>query len=96
MKHAFLFAVALLPLAACTGPSEAEVRAAIEAANHCEETSDCMVLYSRCPFDCYVPVHKDEAAALGALIESHDGNCEYGCVEPPTAACIQGRCVFER
>ena len=50
---------------------EARIKQAIFEANHCEVTADCQVVRSQCPFDCYVAVHKNEAARIEAMIQGY-------------------------
>jgi hypothetical protein len=71
---------------------EKKVKAAIEAANYCEIDSDCVQLQSRCPFDCYVHVNKNEAGRIMAMIDDFKSTCVYGCVAPPDFPCIEGKC----
>lgn len=97
MKHHILLGIGLLSLAACVpgAHNEKAVRAAIETANHCEQTSDCVVVTSVCPFDCYALAHKDEAAALEAMFQSYETDCTYSCIPVPEVTCIDQRCQFQ-
>lgn len=94
MKRFLPVLAAACVLAACSNGEEA-LRAALDEANRCEQTSDCVAIYSKCPLDCYALVHKDEADAMNARIEAFRGNCEYSCIELPPFACIQGKCQFQ-
>jgi hypothetical protein len=94
MKKLLCSAIGLLALAACAPNGERIVRAEIDAANHCEQTSDCVVVTAVCPFDCYVPAHKDEAAALEARFQSYETTCAYSCLPVPSVSCVEGKCVL--
>ncbi|MFW0870964.1 MAG: hypothetical protein ACKKL4_00710 [Patescibacteria group bacterium] len=80
-----------------TNPTRANIISAIEEANYCTFDTDCVVLESKCPFDCYVYVHSNEAERISKLIESFESRCAYGCVAPPEVVCIDSRCtgIFE-
>lgn len=93
MRRSLALGIALAFLVACNG--ERALRRDLEAANHCEQTSDCVVLYSKCPIDCYALVHADEADAMNARIEAFHGGCDYSCAERPAFACVEGKCRFQ-
>ncbi|MDD4319016.1 MAG: hypothetical protein PHW10_01695 [Candidatus Peribacteraceae bacterium] len=85
-----LFAVLLL--SACA-PSERQVKAELEKANRCEEAADCVLIGSKCPFDCYIYVHKDEAARMKAVVENFDAQCIYSCIQSTGVECEDNKCV---
>lgn len=77
-------------------PTEDEVLAEIEAANHCEAAGDCVDLGSQCPFGCWILVNAEEADAVQAAIDAwYDaGNqpCDYSCAPRGEIQCDGGRC----
>lgn len=84
-----------LLLSSCAS-AEDDIRAAIDEANHCETKSDCDMVYSRCPFDCYVLVNGSESERIHDLIHGYASKCEYGCTEPPDFDCVENKCIFLR
>jgi hypothetical protein len=90
-----LFFLCVLVLTACTAAGEKDVRREIEVANRCVSDTDCTVVQSTCPFDCYALVHKDEAERIDALIQAFPSTCTYSCVPQPTFRCIEGLCRFD-
>jgi hypothetical protein len=94
MKKLLCSAIGILLLAACAPNVEQAVRVEIEVANHCEQTADCVVVMAVCPFDCYVPAHKDEAAKLEATFQSYETTCAYSCLPVPAVSCEAGKCVL--
>jgi hypothetical protein len=88
---------ALIPLlAACllSGcmSAEARLKAELDAANYCETADDCEQIGSKCPFDCYVYAHKDEAAAMKAKLDAFPSTCEYGCIQSFGVECAASKC----
>ncbi len=94
MTKRFFSIIGLLALTACAPNEEQTVRAEIDAANHCEQSADCVVVTAVCPFDCYVPAHKDEASKLEARFQSYETTCQYSCLPVPAVSCVEGKCVL--
>jgi hypothetical protein len=85
------FVVIVLPLAGCAS-AEARLRADLEAANRCETPADCVLIGSKCPFDCYIYAHKDEAVRMTAALDAYPSACEYSCIASSGVDCVQGKC----
>lgn len=95
MRHFSITVLSALLLSACVS-AEDDIKTAIEEANYCEMKSDCDMVYSRCPFDCYVLVHQSQSEKIHDLIHGYKSMCEYGCIQPPDFDCVENRCVFLR
>lgn len=92
MKYLFLLPLALLALTACTSEEE-RINTEIEQASYCSQDSDCILLQSECPFDCYQAVNKAEAERIDALISGFESSCVYSCVAVEGVACLEGKCT---
>ena len=77
------------------GPSEGDVWSAIEEANYCEESGDCVRVSGRCPFGCYVYVNVAEASEIRQLLAQWESDCDYKCSSAWPPACVGGRCVAD-
>lgn len=72
---------------------ERYIKKEITKTNYCEVASDCqMVAQSQCPFGCYIHVNKNEATRIGKLLEGHESNCMYMCIEFKGVDCINNTC----
>lgn len=94
MRPSSLFPLLLAAstLLAC-GANEAQIRAEIEAANHCEADDDCVSAGSVCPFGCYILVNKSEVGHIQELLEGYESNCVYDCVAATGFVCgASGTC----
>lgn len=80
-------------LAGCASNAEAELRAELDDANHCETAADCVLIGSTCPFDCYIYVHADEADRLRAAVDEYPTTCTYSCIASSGVECVANRCV---
>lgn len=76
--------------------SEQRILNMIEEANYCTQTSDCAVIPSKCPFDCYVALNKEHAGAVSRAIDEYESMCMYGCIEMGGVECLSGRCELVR
>lgn len=88
------FSVLLLSpalLAGCVS-AEARLRTELDAANRCETVEDCTLIGSKCPFDCNVYVHRDEAERLKTALEAFPSTCEYACIQTYGVECASGKC----
>ena len=94
--------VLVVLLAACA-PSEEEIEtefaAFVAARNHCESTTDCVMIDLECPLGCFIAVRTEHARAVRAkaqeLVEDYESggrSCAYGCVQPPPLECRRERC----
>lgn len=94
--------VLVVLLAACA-PSEEEIEGEFEvfvaARNHCESTTDCVLVDLECPLGCFIAVRSEHARAarekaqeLIADYESGGRSCDYGCVQAPPLECRRERC----
>jgi len=80
-------------LVSCTATTEVTLKAQLAAANHCEVKEDCELIGSKCPFDCYIYVHKDEADRLKPLVDNFESQCTYSCIATQGVECLQNKCV---
>lgn len=77
-------------------PTEAQINAAIEQANHCELPEDCVDAGSVCPFGCDIYVHTDEVDRIRQLLDSwleSAETCTYRCQPSAGVVCDDFRCV---
>lgn len=91
----FLLLLAGFVMFSC-GPSQATVEQAIEEANTCTQTSDCVNLGSHCPFGCNVLVHTSKESEIRTLIQRYNsGNaqCAYDCIAIQGIACKNNKCI---
>ena len=91
MRTPLLFIVTLL--VGCTATPEVTLKAELAAANHCEVKEDCELIGSKCPFDCYIYVNKNEANRLKPLVENFESQCTYSCIASQGVECEQNKCV---
>jgi len=77
--------------------TEADVNAAIQTANYCEEDEDCTNIGSTCPFGCYIAVNSAEAESVQALIDEWletNSECDYDCPAMTGLTCgDEGTCI---
>ncbi len=83
--------LALCALFAGCSPEE-KLRSELKEANHCEEASDCVLIGSVCPFDCYIYVHKDEAEAMKTKLDAFETTCQYSCIASTGVECKEHKC----
>jgi len=83
-----------------TNQTKAELDAFVATRQTCAADADCVNVQGACPFGCYIPVVKTAEAETQAKLEDlverlekADRRCVYKCSAPPTAACLDGRCV---
>ena len=96
MKHLVFFSLGVLVLlSACTGNEEETLRADLDAANHCTAASDCVLIGSVCPFDCYIYVHTSEADRMKVKLDAFESNCAYSCLATTGVACEAGKCMAQ-
>lgn len=90
-----LFLLPAILLGACTSvlSGEADLRSDLEEANHCSTASDCVLIGSKCPFDCYIYVNASEADALKSRVDTFETECTYSCIQSFGVACETGKCV---
>ncbi len=72
--------------------AEAKLKNELEAANYCETKNDCVLIGSKCPFDCYIYVNADKADILKSKVEAYESKCEYSCLACADVACVEGKC----
>jgi tryptophan-rich sensory protein len=77
-------------------PRVDSIKAEINKANYCSSDRDCIVIDSKCPFDCIVTVNKDQSERISKLINSYQSKCAYGCALLTGAACREGKCVLKK
>ncbi len=73
--------------------AEKQINTLIESSKFCMVDSDCVLLSSKCPFDCYISVNKNHSKLIQEKIESFDSNCVYGCIMCSSSKCIDNVCV---
>jgi len=100
LRYIILLGAALLVLTGCSAQAteEESIRTLLEAANHCEVDSDCAVVTSVCPFDCYALTHRSQSGVIAAMLQDYQNRstCTNSCVPVPHVACQAQRCVFAR
>lgn len=89
LKH-----LTMLALFAC-GPTEGEVLRAVQDANYCSSTDECVRVGEECPFGCNIYVNEAEAEDIRERLEDFDGECQYKCDGIKGAECIDGVCETE-
>lgn len=77
------------------GPTEDEVLQAIDEANYCSSTDECVRIGEECPFGCNIYVNEAEAEKIRELLSEFDGQCQYKCDSTKEAECIDGVCETE-
>lgn len=90
-KHLPLF-LGFLLLTACAPSDEAKIKQAIAEANYCETAADCVDVGAKCPFDCYIFVHKNEAERIKAMVDGYQSTCAYSCMAMTGVECIAKKC----
>lgn len=83
-----------LMLSGCKNEAAA-LKEDLAAANRCETADDCELIGSKCPFDCYIYVHKDEADALRTRVDAFQSQCEYSCIAITGVECIEHKCTVK-
>lgn len=76
-----------LVLAGCS--AEARVQKEIDQANYCAAADDCVLVGSKCPFDCYIYANKNEADRIKGLVDEFDSTCEYSCLQSFGVTCTE-------
>ncbi len=95
--------VLLLLLLISCAPSEEEIEAEFAAfvasRNHCEATTECVLVGLECPLGCFIAVHsqyeravRDKSRALVEDYQSGGRSCAYDCARAPALECRMGRC----
>lgn len=91
MSRRLLALTGLVILSGCMS-AEARIKEQIAEANHCETAADCVDVGGKCPFDCYIFVHKNEADRIRTLVEGYDSQCTYSCVAMNGVRCTENKC----
>lgn len=96
MRTFFLLTVGTLAilLSGCkpAPQTEAAIKEELAEANYCETESDCTLIGSKCPFDCYIYVNKNEADRMKQIVDDFPSDCTYSCIQSFGVACNQGTC----
>lgn len=71
---------------------EKYIRNQIENANYCDTKDDCRRVNSKCPFDCYVSVNKNEVERINGLIKLYPRTCLYSCGPLKEVNCTDNKC----
>lgn len=87
----YLLALAILLVASCASQEES-IKREIESANFCETKEDCILVGSKCPFDCYIYSNAKEADRIKNLVDSYESACAYSCIMCDDVACENGKC----
>ncbi len=64
----------------------------IEKANYCVTKDDCALVWSKCPFGCYVYVNKTKKEEIKNLINNFHDSCLYNCKENHKVECVKNKC----
>ncbi len=81
----------MLLLSSCTSAEDA-LKKELTEANYCETESDCVLIGSKCPFDCYIYVNAAEADAMRAKVDAFQSTCEYSCLQSFGVTCQNNVC----
>ncbi len=76
-----------------TGCAEQALKLDLQEGNYCETKDDCVLIGSKCPFDCYVYANKDKAEELKERMYAFESDCEYSCIATAGVECRQNVCV---
>src|SRR3989338_10766379 len=90
MQKMFFVTLGILLLTGCT--AEMRIAAAIERANYCETATDCVLVGSKCPFDCYIYANVNEAERITELVNNYQSSCEYSCIQSFGVECLNNVC----
>lgn len=96
MRALLLSVLGIGLLTACSPSSpasEEDIRQAIAAANRCDTAEDCVLVGSKCPFDCYIYAHRDEAENIRTMVGGFSSDCTYSCIASEGVECLSGKCV---
>lgn len=86
--------IAIFFISGCQN-QEDKIKSEIEKAGYCDIDSDCILITSRCPFDCYAAINVKEKERITNLIEAYNprfSKCVYGCVECKSSICKNNKC----
>lgn len=94
MRTLSLSILSLCVLAGCTPSptSEVGIKNAIAEANYCETKDDCVLVGSKCPFDCYIYSNAAEANRIRTMVDGFPSDCTYSCIATDGVECIAGKC----
>lgn len=74
--------------------NEEQLREFIVKAGECAEHRDCMVVQGKCPFGCYLFIHKKHEDFLLRELSEFQTECKYACANTrPGVLCRKKRCV---
>lgn len=93
MRHASLFIASFGLLLAGCASEEARIKKEIAAANYCETKDDCVLVGSKCPFDCYIYANTAEADRIRAMVDAYETQCTYSCLASQGVDCVNNKCV---
>ena len=82
----------MLWMAAC-GMSKEAIQQEIEKARTCAADQDCENVGGKCPFGCYVVVHKKDAESIRALLKGYKETCAYDCMMLDKIVCKDKMCT---
>lgn len=94
MRTFSLSILGLCLLAACSPSptSEQGIKNAIGEANYCDTKDDCVLVGSKCPFDCYIYANASEADRIRTLVDGFESTCQYSCIASDGVECVAGKC----
>jgi hypothetical protein len=69
--------------------AEARVQKEIDEANYCSTADDCVLVGSKCPFDCYIYANKTEADRIKGLVDGFESTCQYSCLQSFGVTCTE-------
>ena len=68
------------------------IKKAIDEANYCNTSDDCINIGSACPFGCNIVVNKDKASEIKEKISNYPSTCMYQCVASDPIECVSNKC----
>ena len=89
-KILLLLVIGSFLIASCV--NENYVKSQIQKANYCETKEDCVLVGSKCPFDCYIYSNAKEAGRIQKLVDGYESNCMYSCIACSDVECFENKC----
>lgn len=80
-------------------PNQEAVEALIEQYSYCEQDTDCVGIYGKCPLPCHIAINTKFQATVEKIIDNfwnnQESQCAYKCMEIGKVSCNNYKCVVE-